>query len=145
MDIQTGQQPDMLGCVSNGDRPHLTISSALRHRYKLPISMPSHPSTALLNPPSVLPNRTSSVSPATSRQHSPSPALGPGESGSETTDNKEPTTRSGFVKRGGKDVPMIAFDPLVVAKKADGWEEMFLEVLHRWVLEVSEEERSARA
>lgn len=44
----------------------------------------------------------------------------------------------------GRDVPKIEFDPLAVAKKLEGWEEMLEEVVRNWVAGVVREISAVR-
>ncbi|WVQ81331.1 hypothetical protein IAT38_003454 [Cryptococcus sp. DSM 104549] len=126
--------------------------AALRHRYQLPVQMPSSTSTsAFLNKPSALPARTSSA--ASSGRSSPAPgttfsptlkhsALPP----ITTTPSPAPSPAFGASSATrGKDVPRIEFDPMTIAKKADGWEGMLEEVVGKWVEGVSREIREVRA
>lgn len=44
----------------------------------------------------------------------------------------------------GRDVPKIEFDPMAVAKKLEGWEEMLEEVVRNWVAGVVREINAVR-
>lgn len=98
-------------------------SSALRLRYNLPIQLPT--STVTLAVPLVFPPPRSSSSSATS-----TPSRGP-----------SPLERQPPKKK--DTVPRIDFDPMVVAKRGEGWEEMMLQLVVRWVDEASREARES--
>jgi hypothetical protein len=102
---------------------------AIRLRFNLPISMPT-PTPSLLSVPSL---------PAPGRPTSPSPDGGanatlPKHSGI-VASGKTPTTSA------KKTAERIEFDPLMVAKRAEGWEGMLAGLLVRWVEEAAREER----
>ena len=130
MDFPAYRQPHMLGRVSQPHRPltlhimQLTIFRALRHRYNLPIVLPPSTSTTSLIPkPSSLPTRTPG----------PSPLLDHRPSISKADQSLPPKSKEG---------QRIDFDPGLVAKKGEGWEEMFELVLQRWLDEASLEARA---
>ena len=54
-----------------------------------------------------------------------------------------PSVPSPAPKRTKENAPKIEFDPLVVAKKTDGWEEMLGGLLDKWVDEAASEAREA--
>lgn len=96
-------------------------SRALRHRYNLPINLPTTVTASTLVPkPSSLPSRTPG----------PSPLLG----------NPTAPSRSDIAPVAKlKDAQRIDFDPALVAKKGEGWEAMFETVLYRWLEEAAAE------
>jgi hypothetical protein len=106
-------------CVTRG-RP--LIFSALKHRYNLPISLPPTTTSTLLPKPSTLP----------SRAPGPSPDFGASQT---------PLLSSSTAWKPSRDAPRIDFDPSLVAKKGDHWEEMFERLLMRWLEEASTEAR----
>ncbi|WVQ90157.1 hypothetical protein IAS59_003934 [Cryptococcus gattii] len=99
------------------------FAAALRHRYQLPILMPSSTSTSSFLPkPAALPQpgkdrveRSTSAPPSTPKAVSPRPST--------------PTS----ITSKSRDVIKIDFDPMTVAKKFEGWEEMLEEVVSNWV------------
>ncbi|KAK8844136.1 hypothetical protein IAR55_006930 [Kwoniella newhampshirensis] len=103
------------------------FGAALRHRYQLPISMPlSHTASSTFL---TVPSRSNSTSP------NPAPPL-------PTRNQSLPpggTTLSRFKVR-----PKIEYDPIVIAKREEGWEEMLSIVLERWVEAAGKEVREAR-
>ncbi|WWD21204.1 hypothetical protein CI109_105688 [Kwoniella shandongensis] len=88
------------------------FGAALKHRYQLPVSMPSSNITSSTFLP--IPSRSNSTSP-------------------------NPTSSSKT-----KDLPKIEYDPMVIAKRGEGWEGMLQEVLGKWVEEVGRERREGR-
>jgi len=95
-------------------------SRALRLRYGLPIHMPSNPSSLL---------RVSTVPPAPVRMSSV-PALQP--------DSK---ALFGSVRR-TKDIPKFEFDPMMIARRSDGWDSLLESVVKSWVESVAKETRA---
>ncbi|OXB36231.1 hypothetical protein LQV05_004557 [Cryptococcus neoformans] len=110
------------------------FAAALRHRYQLPILMPSSTSASSFLPkPVALPQagkdrveRSTSAPPSTPKSASSLPS----------------TPASTTMK--GRDVPKIEFDPMAVAKKLEGWEEMLEEVVSNWVAGVVREINAVR-
>ncbi|WWD06952.1 hypothetical protein V865_005049 [Kwoniella europaea PYCC6329] len=90
------------------------FGAALRHRYQLPISMPTT-STNLPLPP---------VPPKSSLRR-PRPSI---VTSSSTTAAEE----------------RIEFDPMIVAKKAQGWDVMFRGLIERWLGELVKEVRESK-
>lgn len=112
----------------------LIMNRALRHRYQLPILMPSSTSTSSFLPkPAALPQpgkdrveRSTSAPPSTPKAVSPRPST--------------PTS----ITSKSRDVIKIDFDPMTVAKKLEGWEEMLEEVVSNWVEGVVREINAVR-
>lgn len=110
------------------------MNRALRHRYQLLILMPSSTSTSSFLPkPAALPQpgkdrgeRSTSAPPSTPKAVSPRPST--------------PTS----ITSKSRDVHKIEFDPMTVAKKLEGWEEMLEEVLSNWVKGVVREINAVR-
>lgn len=105
---------------------------AIRLRFNLPISMPT-PTPSLLSVPSL---------PAPGRPTSPSPDGGAHvnlpKHGGVVPSGKTPLASTTSTK---KPAERIEFDPLMVAKRTEGWEDMLAGVLVRWVEEAAREER----
>ena len=100
---------------------------SLRLRYNLPIQMPSNAASSLFLPVSnALPHSSSPSTTAATPRTSPDP------------DTKAFPPNS---KRGRENAPRIDFDPLIVAKRAEGWEGMLVEVLGKWVEAAAREAR----
>ncbi|EIW65775.1 hypothetical protein TREMEDRAFT_13823, partial [Tremella mesenterica DSM 1558] len=98
-------------------------AAALKTRYNIPIHLPSSTTaSAFLPKPTKLltvssPNPQRQVSPPTI----PSPLSIP------------------LNKKWKKDESILDFDPLIVARRGEGWEDMLIEIMKRWVDAVAEE------
>ncbi|ORX39246.1 hypothetical protein BD324DRAFT_618983 [Kockovaella imperatae] len=105
-------------------------AAALKHRYNLPIHMPASSSTYLTVPPSLPQPRSA---------ESPSPTLSPSMFGSPLP----PEPRFGPAKRKDsrikENAARVDFDPVTVAKRGEGWEEMLGGLLRVWVEEAARE------
>lgn len=108
---------------------------AIRLRFNLPISMPT-PTPSLLSVPSL---------PTPGRPTSPSPEGGAHvnlpKHGGVVPSGKAPLTSTTSTTSTKKAAERIEFDPLMVAKRTEGWEDMLAGVLVRWVEEAAREER----
>lgn len=112
----------------------LISNRALRHRYQLPILMPSSTSA-----PSFLPKPVALPQPSKDRvERSTSAPPSTPKSASSLPNTPTSTTSK------GRDVPKIEFDPMTVAKKLEGWEEMLEEVVNNWVAGVVREINAVR-
>ncbi|RXK38462.1 hypothetical protein M231_04227 [Tremella mesenterica] len=102
-------------------------AAALKTRYNIPIHLPSSTTaSAFLPKPTKLltvssPNPQRQVSPPTI----PSPLPIP------------------LNKKWKKDESISDFDPLIVARRGEGWEDMLIEIMKRWVDAVAEEIRES--
>lgn len=90
----------------------LISHSALRLRYNLPITLPH---SAVLAPPTLPDGKPAPLPP------------------------RVPSTGGPGGRR--KDLPRIDFDPLVVAKRTEGWEAMLRSVVSTWVEDAARETR----
>ena len=95
----------------------------LRNRYKLPVNMPT--SSYTLAVPLILPPKSATSS------SNPSPSVSP------IPGNRTPPSRKETAAR-------IDFDPLIIAKKGEGWDGMLRELMGRWVEEAAREARESQ-
>ncbi|WVQ74480.1 hypothetical protein IAR50_004081 [Cryptococcus sp. DSM 104548] len=114
------------------------FAAALKHRFQLPIVMPSANTSTFLQPQRpIAPPRPEKDTRAirTEQESSLERATSPPRRVS------LPSASSGR----GKDVARIDFDPMVVAKRLEGWEAMLEEVVGKWVENVAKEVRDVRS
>ncbi|ODN76832.1 hypothetical protein L202_05428 [Cryptococcus amylolentus CBS 6039] len=116
------------------------FAAALRHRFQLPIVMPSANTSTFLQPkrPVALPRPEKETKAIRTEQE---PSLVACERATSVHRVSLPSAPAGK----GKDVPRIDFDPMVIAKKLEGWEEMLEKAVGKWVESVAKEVSDVRS
>nr|ODN90459.1 hypothetical protein L203_01568 [Cryptococcus depauperatus CBS 7841] len=119
------------------------FAAALRHRYQLPISMPSNTNASSFLPKAVVLPQSDRTNHSDRFDRSGRSSSAPPENSPHCLASPSSTTPnvSGDVKAKGRDIARIDFDPMVVAKRTANWEEMLKEIICKWIESVAREKR----